>query len=391
MFQSTGTSGGLFGAKPAATPATGGLFGNTSAATATPSTPATTSGLFGAATTTTAKPTLNLLGSTAAPAAQTTTPAKSLFGGALNTTATPATTQPASTSGTMFSTTPAPAAASGGLFGGVSGTATAAPRLGAFGQTAPTQNVAAQPQQQQQTVQAVRLDMNQVRGTTKFEDLAKEAQDGIVKIDNMISVIMGWKSEIEGFLPAHEEQIASLAHDVTYLERKYATVQRAVLEDDVANIQELRSMSNQNIADAQLASKAVDNLKLPISYHVPGLWTQSTSAGSGGPDPTGAAGEPDLISYFNRHITILGERDRKLRSYISEIQSHMPRVEHGLYEKLTQLQATPGMGHQAGMLEQIKVVLVDLRDTIVKQAIEVAKTREALMTLEQKMLGRDRI
>ncbi|PHH50978.1 Nucleoporin NUP49 [Ceratocystis fimbriata CBS 114723] len=410
MFQSTGNTGGLFGAaKPAATttPAAGGLFGNAAAASTTttttaaaPATPATTTsgttgGLFGAAATTTTKPTLNLFGSaaTTTPAAQTIAPAKPLFGAtpAAATTA-PATSQPASTTGTMSLATPAPAAAlGGGLFGAVNNTTTATPKLGAFGQTAQAQNASVQPQQQQQSVQAVRLDMNQVRGSTKFEDLSKEAQDGIIKIDNIISVIMGWKAEIDGFLPAHEEQIASLGHDVIYLERKYAMVQRAVLGDDVANIQELRSMSNQNIADAQLASKAVDNLKLPMSYHVPGLWTQPTNASAGGPSAAAAASEPDLISYFNRHIASLGERDRKLRGYISEIQAHMPRVEHGLYEKLTQLQATPGMGHQVGALEQIKGVLLDLRDAIIKQAVEVAKTREALMTLEQKLLGRERV
>lgn len=238
-----------------------------------------------------------------------------------------------------------------------------------------------QQQQAQQAAPGVRVDLSQVKGSTKFDDLTKEGQTLITTIEAAIQKVSKWKDEIAGYTPVHEQEIKQLAVDVAYLQNKYELVKRAVLEGDVAAVQELRSLSNKNIDDAQTVGRAVENLKLPAHYHLPGLWTASGANTSFGADPN----ETDLIGFFNRQCAQLSERDDKLRSYLAEIQQHMPNVEGGLYQKLTALQNHMGSSNSA--FEEMKATLVDMRNAIIRQAVEVGKTREALTKLQMAFLN----
>lgn len=180
----------------------------------------------------------------------------------------------------------------------------------------------------------------------------------------------------------HEQDIKQLAVDVAYLQNKYELVRRAVLEGDVASVQELRTLSNKNIDDAQTVGRAVENLKLPAHYHLPGLFTSTGAGTSFGADP----GETDLIGFFNRQCAQLQERDARLRGHLAEIQQHMPNVEGGLYQKLTALQGQMG-GSSGAAFEEMRATLVDMRNAILAQAVEVGKTREALTKLQVAFLN----
>ena len=240
-----------------------------------------------------------------------------------------------------------------------------------------------QQQQTQQAAPGVRVDLTQVKGSTKFDDLTKEGQDLISGIEATIDKVGKWKDEIAGYTPVHEQDIRQLAVDVAYLQNKYELVKRAVLEGDVASVQELRTMSNKNIDDAQTVGRAVENLKLPAHYHLPGLFTSTGANTSFGADP----GESDLIGFFNRQCAQLQERDERLRSYLAEIQQHMPNVEGGLYQKLTALQGQMGGGSSGAAFEEMRATLVDMRNVILRQAVEVGKTREALTKLQVSFLN----
>ncbi|SPO01482.1 uncharacterized protein DNG_04155 [Cephalotrichum gorgonifer] len=357
--------GGLFGtAQPAqqqqqSQPAGGGLFGGGAAQAAKPS-------LFGSTATAQPQQSGGLFGST--PAATTTQPQAQQSGG-------------------LFGGAQQQKPAGSGLFGGGAST-TAGSSL--FGQ--PQQQQTTQPQtasilggQQQQAAQqavpGVRVDLTQVKGSTKFDDLTKEGQELILGIEAAIEKVGKWKDEISGYTPMHEQDIRQLAVDVAYLENKYELVKRAVLEGDVASVQEMRTLSNKNIDDAQTVGRAVENLKLPAHYHLPGLWTSSGANTSFGGDP----GETDLIGFFNRQCAQLHERDQKLRAYLAEIQQHMPNVEGGLYQKLTALQNQ--VGSSGGAFEEMRATLLDMRNAILSQAVEVGKAREALTKLQLQYLN----
>jgi nucleoporin p58/p45 len=234
--------------------------------------------------------------------------------------------------------------------------------------------------QQAQTVPGVQVDFSQIKGSTKFDDMTPQAQGLISQVDEVLQKVFTWRNEIMAYTPQHEKEIRQLSRDVAYLEKKYELVRRAVLEGDVAAVQEVRTLSNENTKDFQSVRLSVDNLKLPAQYHLPGLW--STSGGA----KTSFGGDPDqtdLIDFFNRHVAHLDERNRKVRAYLDEIQQHMPNVENGLYQKLTMLQSVYGSSSvKSNQLEDIKTTLVDMRGAIVAQAVQVGKLREKMTQLQ---------
>jgi len=234
-----------------------------------------------------------------------------------------------------------------------------------------------------QTVPGVQVDFSQIKGSTKFDDMTPAAQNLIFAIDQGIQKVFTWRNEITAYTPEHEREIQQLSRDVAYLDKKYELVNRAVLQGDVAAVQELRTLSNQNTKDFQTVQLSVDNLKLPSQYHLPGLW--STSGGA----KTSFGGDPDqtdLIEFFNRQVAHLDERSKKLRVYLDEITQHMPNVENGLYQKLTTLQNAYGSGTaRSNQLEDVKTTLVDMRGAIFAQAVQVGKLREQMTQLQMQM------
>ncbi|KAH8696285.1 hypothetical protein BGW36DRAFT_380613 [Talaromyces proteolyticus] len=276
--QQSGMAGGsLFGA-PAATsqPQTGGSFGNAAAKpaasatslfgnTTTQQTGTTGGGLFGN------KPAGNtgnsLFGNTNT--AQTGATGGSLFG---NQGATAQTTQPKSLFGS--------AAPSGGasLFGGTQNVVQQQqpqqqkPTLSIFS----AQNNA--PQQLQQStaaqgtvIQGVRVDASNLLPTTKFESCADEIKMTIEQIDTYVLNQLNMCNEVTDLLPTIAKQGATIPNDVGFVENKLETMQHA-LENDARDINNVRNMVTRNAAEAQVAFRAIDNLKLPLQY-------QSSSGG----------------------------------------------------------------------------------------------------------------
>ncbi|KAJ4983018.1 nucleoporin NUP49/NSP49 [Stagonosporopsis vannaccii] len=346
-------SGGLFGGstQPATSqPASGGLFGNMNKPAAPAAAPG---GLFGSST------------------AQSSAPASGgLFGGALG-----ASTQPA-------------AAPSGGLFGGAQqakpslfGASTqqtsTAPSL--FGNTNTQQNQTtstpslfgstqqAQPQQSNTlfggtmnppqragtlggstlgggqmggSTQAVNIGLENIRGTTRFNDLAPEIQQQIQAFDEGIQRKIGYCSQIRETLPNSEAEVATIAPDVAYIEEYLSTVE-AGIDNDSANIAYLRELVKKDAADATLSFRAIENQRLPAQFHYRN--GTNLTASSAKPPATAALDEDDptkpvdLMGYFNRRTGELGRTLDVYQRQIREIEGHLRTMEAGTLEKAQQL------------------------------------------------------
>ncbi|CAK7217613.1 hypothetical protein SBRCBS47491_003218 [Sporothrix bragantina] len=418
----------LFGAPAATTatttaaaPAAGGLFGGGATAAAKP---ALGGGLFGAATpaATTAPAAGGGLFGDASTTATTTAPATGggLFGGAAaSTTAAPA------TGGGLFgaSTAAKPATPSGGLFG-ASTTAAAAPAASSslFGATA------SQPQQQQQqVVPGVRIDLSNLKGTTRFNDLQESLQKDIIAFDSLIQSYIEQKNQVEAFLPAHSESLEAIPGDVRFVARKYDGVS-AAMASDLQSIQALRETVKQDAEHAQLSFKALDNQKLPAQFHTSGLWSTGGSGapkkngrgrdGAGGDDRDSkngdraggdGGGRTDLINYFSHTGDEIGQQLRKLESNLGEIEVHMYSVQSGLLEQLQRIAASSSSsggasasasaganGDGSGSSSDDKVaelaaVLRDFEESILSVASVVGSARESMTGLQLgDFLGRGR-
>ena len=258
---------------------------------------------------------------------------------------------------------------------------------------------ASQPQQQNQqaqqpgSVSAVRINFDNLRPRSRFDDLAQEVQEAVFQIDQHIQRVIHMKAQISEFMPQHERDIAQLGRDVNFVESKFKTVQ-AALNRDVQTVKALQDMTKKNLADSALSRSAVDNLQLPMHYHQTGLFATPSSVGNpgvsgGGSVSSSQASAQDLISYFNRICDDIDRHKSRLDEYRGAIERDMPGVENGLYEQIRALRERQrggggGVGGLA-MQDQLGEILAALRDTgtaIVAQAGLIAETRERLSKLQ---------
>ncbi|KAJ4257585.1 Nucleoporin nup49/NSP49 (Nuclear pore protein nup49/NSP49) [Fusarium torreyae] len=339
------TGGGLFGQKPATG---GGLFGNTAATQQ--SAPSTGTGLFGQSTQNQNQQ-----------QQQPQQPGGGLFGQSTATN-----TQPNTGTGLFGQSQAKPATGGGGL----------------FGQAQPQQNNTLG--QSTNQVSAVQINYDSIRPRTRFDDLAKPVQDEIALLDKGIQRVIKMRDEIGEFMPQHEKDIEQLGSDVKFVESKFRTVQVA-LNNDIQTVKALQDLTRKNAADARLCFRGADNLKLPTHYHQTGLFaSQAPAADTNGADAASThADAQDLITYFNRICDDIEKYKARLDDYRGDIERDMPGVENGLYEQIRSLR-----DRSAGSVvvqDQLNEVLLALRDTgsaIVAQAGQIADTRERLSRLQ---------
>ncbi|KAK1657014.1 hypothetical protein BDP55DRAFT_639118 [Colletotrichum godetiae] len=435
-LSSTGTAttsapgGGLFGSSTATTqPATGGLFGGTSTAggglfgnkPSTPQQPAT-GGLFGSAPA--QQPQQQQSGGGLFGGAQTQQqqqqPAQQtggLFGGAATQQQQPAQQQ----SGGLFGATPAKPA-TGGLFGGSTaqpqqqqqqpsaggglfgGGNTQQPQQnqgtggglfgqsqaqnqpkpgGLFGQSQPAGSSAPGltmgQSTTQQSVPGVRVDMSNIKGTTRFNDLEQSIQSEMENCDLMIQRFMAHASEIRGFMAAHGGDLAQLTNDVNWLQRKYEGV-KTTLDEDIVTLGHLKDLVKSDADIAKMAFAGADQLKLPAHYHQ----TWLTRGGSGGNTTNGNQDRnlEDVLTLFSNEADRLKELSQFQVQKIKEMEQHMPGVEHGLYERVRSLRdqtQVPAFNMVLDLLETIKM----MGDKIYEAAGSIVDVREKLTQLQR--------
>ncbi|KNG47146.1 nucleoporin nup49 protein [Stemphylium lycopersici] len=335
-------TGGLFGSlnKPATTaPASGGLFGSSTAQSSQPQ----SGGLFGGA-----------LGGNTQNQTQSTPQSGGLFGGAQS--------KP-SLFGSSTQQTTAPS-----LFGNNTSTQqnqTSTPSLFASTQQQQQQQQA-QPQQQNTlfggmnsqnrsntfggstlagtqmgaSAQPVQLTLDSIRGTTRFNDLHPELQTLVQQFDEGIQRKINYCSQIRESLPGTERDISTIAPDVAYIETFLSTVEVG-LDNDSANIAHLKTLVKKDADDATLSFRAIENQRLPAQFHyrnngnltASSAKTPATSA-LDDDDPTKPV---DLMSYFDRRTDELGRTLDVYQRQIREIEAHLRTMEAGTVEKAQQL------------------------------------------------------
>ncbi|KAH9889608.1 hypothetical protein F4778DRAFT_383962 [Xylariomycetidae sp. FL2044] len=400
------TASGLFGNPSTAKPASS-LFAN--ASTATPSQPQQTGGgLFGGANTTTSQPqsTPSLFGNPSQP--QSTTP--SLFGnpsqssGMLNTAA--------PKSGGLFGASTAgqtPAANTIGQTGNVAGGSSlfggqpAQSKTGLFGglnqSTQNQSNSAGQPQQStmgfgsslgigltmgqpgnQQTVPGVRIDISNLKGTTRFNDLQEDLQKNIEKVDEFIQAQKIHHREVSSFMPRHGEMLENVPNDVKFVSRKYDGARNA-LETAAQAIESARILVNQDADHARLNFRAIDNLKLPQQYHTAGIWSPRQQAAGTADNETD---RQDLVGLFSRSADGMGAQLQTYEKNLTEIETHMHGVSDNLVEQLQRMMASKGgaPGSSDEKINELVAVLRDFEQGILKVASDVGGAREGMTRLQ---------
>ncbi|KAL4977620.1 hypothetical protein BDW66DRAFT_132071 [Aspergillus desertorum] len=457
----------MFSSKPA-TPSTGlsintnsanTLFGgNTTSSANTPATTSASGGLFGTAATQ-PKPAGSLFGNTGAGTTQQTqSSGSSLFSGLGG--------QQSSTSGSgLFGKTTATTTQqqSGGLFSGTTGPNNTTPQTnstgGLFGNTASgatsqaqskpafglgvssttnsvfgTNTSAGQPQQQQQAqkptlslfgnqntttqqsaqqtpaagtstvIQGVKVDITNLLPTTKYESCADEVKAELERFDTFIVNQINMCNEVASILPLVASQGSTIPNDVEYVQGKLETMQHA-LENDASFIDQLRSLVSRDAAEAQVAFRAIDTLKLPLQYQSTGgsgWWSaqdqkvsdsqslRSTRKNTlalpedveGDPSTSTINGVPvNLVEYFSQRSDEMGVVLERYTQNLKEIEDHLHGVESNLERQIHEFTTSrnrdsAGNGAPKTVLNDLAAVLGDVETGILGVASRLGAVTE---------------
>lgn len=247
---------------------------------------------------------------------------------------------------------------------------------------------------QQSMIPGVRIDLSNLRNTTRFNDLQEDLQKEIAAIDAHIQGCMAQKDQVDAFLPQHAAQLQNIPGDVRFVSRKYAAVDSA-LGADLLAIKHMRDQVQTDATEARLSINAINNLVLPSQYHVsPGFFGVSNARdqrreggdADGNGDGADASSSEELVNYFSRATDEMDEQIKRLQRTVREIDTHLGGVQQNIVEQASRLQAGGGSlgggGGQDERVMELYQVLRDFEESIVQVATGVGGAREGLTELQ---------
>ncbi len=243
---------------------------------------------------------------------------------------------------------------------------------------------------QQRTVPGVRIDVANLRGTTRFGDLHEELQKEIEKIDDFIQSQIVLKEAADSFMPGLEQRLSYVPNDVEFVSKKLDTMHHA-LENDAEAVDHVRKIVKKDAADAKLSFRSIDNLKLPQLYHHSGLWNNNATVfRSNGPILPGEEAEQesstDLVSYFNTQAEAMTKTLDTYKQNVREIESHLLGVEANTMQQIQQLMFTRGRdgsgSNREDQVRELVAVLREFESGILGVAGKVGGVRESVQELE---------
>ncbi|EAW16301.1 nucleoporin FG repeat-containing protein [Aspergillus fischeri NRRL 181] len=369
----------------------GGSTAQTTSSTATPGTTSTSGGLFGSANAQ-SKPAGGLFGNLGGGnAQQSSNTGSSLFSGLggqqqnTNTTA---------AGGGLFggSTQASSQPATGGLFSGTAGAGTTTAQGGGtggglFGSTTQAQSKP--------------LFGGLGASTTTGGGLLSELE----KFDNYVLLQIKLCNEVSNMLPTIAGQAETIPNDVDFVQGKLETIEHA-LENDARDIDQLRSLVSRDAAEAQVAFRAIDTLKLPLQYQSAGgagWWSAQDQKGSDRqalrstrkntlalPDDvetdassaTSINGVPvNLVDYFSQRSDEMGTVLERYTRNLKEIEDHLHGIELSLNRQIQEFVASRSRdgataGTQKSKLNDLAAVLGDVENGILGVASRLGAVTE---------------
>lgn len=240
-----------------------------------------------------------------------------------------------------------------------------------------------QNQPNQSSVPGVRIDVSNLRSTTRFNDLHEDLQKEIENIDNIIERQIQLKQECDAIMPSHNEQLSNIPSDVQLLTRKANGVEEA-LQTDAESIMLVRKLVKSDAENAKISFKAIENLKLPAQYHQGGsgaIWNAKEANGSN------ENGAQDLVSFFSSTADDMKTKLDTYKNHIGQVEQHLRGVEAATMNQLQQLangRGASGIGGPDATEQRLELmaVLREFEDGVLAVAGNVGNTRDAMQQLQ---------
>jgi len=232
-------------------------------------------------------------------------------------------------------------------------------------------------------VPGVRIDLSNLRGTTRFNDLHEDLQKQIVAIDTFIQQQLDCKNQCDALVPAHQEMLSAIPNDADFCRRKLIGMEDA-MESDIEKLSQVRELVKIDADHAKLSFKAIDNLRLPAQYHNAGIWAvRSTSTGAK-TQVDGDGEAQDLVGFFSKTADELDGTLNKYRKNFSEIEYHLRSIESNTVQQTQALiaQRNGGSGGQDDPIQELAAALREFEMSILGVAGKVGAAREGMQSLQ---------
>lgn len=182
--------------------------------------------------------------------------------------------------------------------------------------------------QQTATVGAVKVNVSELRGTTRFADCVPEIQSEFEKADAMIQAQEKFCREIQAVLAQHSLDIDSLDPDVKLIAEQTEGVEAALAADAQA-VERSKKVVDADRRDLGRVVRVVENQKLPVGYQVANsVWHDRGGHLSAFGAAEGDGYDTDLIgNYFLPLASSLQQTFDMYTSNLAEIEGHLRVVE----------------------------------------------------------------
>ena len=239
-------------------------------------------------------------------------------------------------------------------------------------------------QHQQSSIPGVRISVNELRPTTRFNDLHDDLQRVIEYVDAFILNMIHWQQQCEAANANLDSMCQALGPDAEHCSKSLDVVQQS-LENDAESIAVAKKSVSNNAANAQLSFKVINNLRLPQQFHHSNLW--ENVAVPRHIESTDFDGNTSHGSSRNLHEYFAGNADsltQSLGSYqrsIAEVESYLKGIEVTLAQQLQQMsfdrQSNLTGRSPEDQLRQLAAVLREFESGILGVATQVGGVREA--------------
>lgn len=247
--------------------------------------------------------------------------------------------------------------------------------------------------QQQQSVPGVRISINELRSTTRFNDLHEDLQKAIEKIDDFILGQIKLQEECEGFMSEVHGISNSIPNDVEYCAKTLEAMQIA-LENDAEAIAYAKLLVKTDAANAKLSFRVIQNLKMPQQFQQFALWNMQSLPQVAIPssfDEGGVGSNENLVAYFSKEADEMSKLLLKYKGNIAEVESYLKGLEFSLGQRMQQVAILPrrnggGEGAEA-QVRELAAVLREFENGILGVASKVGASREKVQEVVLGGLG----
>ena len=249
-------------------------------------------------------------------------------------------------------------------------------------------NSIGQQSQQQQVVPGVRISVNELRPTTRFNDLHEELQKAIEFVDNFIAGQINFQEQCIGASPELNELSLQMSPDVQHCTKKLESVQQA-LEGDAESIAFAKDLVRADAADAKLNFKIINNLKLPPQFHHANLWNSIPTTLHAGPSFLDGAVEQgssrNLIEYFSNQSDEMSKTLAVYKRNVAEVETYLRGVESNAIQEMQRLAVSRnregGPSTSEDQVKELAFVLRDFESGILGIAARVGGARESVQSV----------